>query len=315
MTKVCQKNKPKVSVLVPIYNVESYIERCAISLFEQTYDNCEFIFVNDCTKDQSMEILNEVIHRYPKLSDRVKIVNHLVNQGLGAARLTGVKKSNGEYVTFVDSDDYVSSGYVEKLVSVMLKANSDVVLSSYNISDKLLNVSVDWYEKRVLGGRMSCRIWGSLLKRQIMDDYDIYPIVGIDYAEDFAFMTRYVSETRNIHIIPETIYYYTVDNANSYVHNVSDKAVNSLCRAISTISMYLIQKRGKRKYQKMINYAILEKSKGLKENCGGNVNFNKVLSLLEDEKLDLFEKKFKNMIEKGSPFWVKALSLICYSRL
>lgn len=307
-----EKN-PKVSVLVPIYNVERYIERCAVSLFEQTYDNCEFVFVNDCTKDNSVEVLRNVVCRYPMLSDRIKIINHSENQGLGAARLTGVDNSDGELLTFVDSDDYVCSCYVEKLVTTMQMYNSDVVLSSYNISDKLLEVSVGWYEKRVLGGRMSCRIWGSLLKREIMASYNIYPIVGVDYAEDFAFMTRYISESRIIHIIPETIYYYTIDNVNSYVHNVSDKAINSLCRAISTISACLLCKGGR--YQKMINYAILEKSKGLKENCGNNVDVGRLLSLLADDKLDFFEKAFKFSIQKSCAFLNKVFSFICFNRL
>lgn len=307
-------NTPKVSVLVPIYNVERYIERCAVSLFEQSYNNCEFVFVNDCTKDRSMEILNVVIGKYPSLSDRIRVVNHAVNMGLGAARLTGVNNSDGEYITFVDSDDYVNSRYVEKLVSAMVENKSDVVLSSYNISDKLKEVSVVWYERHVLGGRMSCRIWGSLLKRSIMTSYNIYPIVGIDYAEDFAFMTRYISDVKKICIIPDLIYYYTVDNDNSYVHNISEKSIISLCDALRVVSAHL-KKQDKEKYQKMINYAILEKSKGLKENHGEKMDIMKIISLLEEDKLGILEKMFKASIVKGNLFWIKALSNICYNQL
>lgn len=307
-------NTPKVSVLVPIYNVERYIERCAVSLLEQSYNNCEFVFVNDCTKDRSLEILNKVIGKYPALSDRIKVISHPANMGLGAARLTGVNNSDGEFITFVDSDDYVDSRYVEKLVAAMVENKSDVVLSSYNISDKLKEVSVAWYERRVLGGRMSCRIWGSLLKRSIMTSYNIYPIVGIDYAEDFAFMTRYISDVKKICIIPDLIYYYTVDNDNSYVHNISEKSITSLCDALRVVSAHL-KKQDKEKYQKMINYAILEKSKGLKENHGEKMDIMKIISLLEEDKLGILEKMFKASIVKGNLFWIKALSNICYNQL
>ena len=73
---------PKVSVLVPIYGVEKYIERCARSLFEQSLDNIEYIFVNDCTKDKSMDILYEVIKDYPHLLEQIRIINHETNRGL-----------------------------------------------------------------------------------------------------------------------------------------------------------------------------------------------------------------------------------------
>lgn len=302
---------PKISVLVPIYNVESYIERCAISLLEQTYDNCEFIFVNDCTKDNSIKILQKVMDKYPHLSGKIKIINHSQNMGLGAARLTGVENSDGEYITFVDSDDYVDRLYVEKLVKTMLEMNSDVVLSSYNIKDKIMTVSSDWYEKHVLGGRLSCRIWGSLLKRQIMDTHSIYPIRGIDYAEDFMFMTRYMSEAKTINIIPDFIYYYTTDNQNSYVHNVSDKDITSLYHALNTVSDYF-QKNRHRKYEKIINYGILEKAKGLVERGQKDINVDKILSLLNIKKMNLFEKTFLRSIQCKNSFLMKSFSRVCY---
>lgn len=303
--------RPKVSVLVPVYNVERYIERCAVSLFEQTYDNCEYVFVNDCTKDRSVDILSDVIDRYPTLSGRIKIINHQVNKGLGAARLTGVNNSSGEYITFVDSDDYVSNSYVEKLVENMLALNPDIVLSSYNISDKLMEVSVDWYERRVLGGRMSCRIWGSLLKRSIMTSCNIYPVVGIDYAEDFAFMTRYVSEADKIIILPETIYHYTDDNTDSYVHNVSEKDVHSLCRALKTVSEYLTRK-DKRKYSRMVRYAIFEKAIGITKNLG---NSESVLSLNPVSDSDIWETCLRRSIQAKKALLIKTFSYICYKRL
>ena len=100
---------PLVSICVPIYGVEKYIERCAVTLFEQTYDNLEYIFVNDCTTDDSMAILEEVISRYPARSSAVRIIAHEKNRGLAAARNTTVENCTGEFILHVDSDDYIEN--------------------------------------------------------------------------------------------------------------------------------------------------------------------------------------------------------------
>ena len=97
----------KVSILVPIYGVERFIERCARSLFEQTYPNIEYVFVNDCTADRSVEILKELVEDYPGRKDAVKIISHEKNRGLAAARNTALENATGVFICHVDSDDWV----------------------------------------------------------------------------------------------------------------------------------------------------------------------------------------------------------------
>lgn len=105
-----------VSILVPIYLVERYIKRCAISLFEQTYNNIEYIFVDDCTPDKSIEILNDIINKYPYRKQNIKIIHNKVNLGIAAVRNICIKNASGDFVIFVDSDDYLEKDAVEKLV-------------------------------------------------------------------------------------------------------------------------------------------------------------------------------------------------------
>ena len=97
----------KVSIIVPIYNVEKYIERCAVSLFEQTYSNIEYVFVNDCTPDQSITVLKRVIDCYPHRASQTKIINHDYNCGVAISRNTALEHSTGEFVCQVDPDDYI----------------------------------------------------------------------------------------------------------------------------------------------------------------------------------------------------------------
>lgn len=119
--------KPLVSILVPIYGVEKYIEKCARSLFEQTYENLEYIYVNDCSPDNSVQILNEVLNDYPNRSRYVRIINQDKNSGVSAARNTSLDIASGKYLLFVDSDDYIDVDVVEKLVGVAESNNSDIV--------------------------------------------------------------------------------------------------------------------------------------------------------------------------------------------
>ena len=107
---------PLVSTIVPIYGVEKYIAQCANSLFLQTYDNLEFIFVNDCTKDNSIVILQEVIQHYPNRVEHVHIIEHDHNQGLAASRNSGVEAAHGEWLMHVDSDDFIDPTTVAECV-------------------------------------------------------------------------------------------------------------------------------------------------------------------------------------------------------
>lgn len=106
---------PKVSVIIPVYGVEKYIERCARSLFEQTLEDMEFIFVDDSTRDNSIDILLEVINEYPQRKNQIKILTHEVNKGLPAARQTGIKAAKGDYIAHCDSDDWVTPNAYQEM--------------------------------------------------------------------------------------------------------------------------------------------------------------------------------------------------------
>lgn len=121
-----------VSIIIPIYNVAPYIERCLKSVIDQTYQNIEIILVNDCTPDNSMEIVQKVIDGFSREYE-IKICNHNVNQGLSSARNTGFEESKGDYVYFLDSDDDIAPTAIENLLKLSQKYNSDFVLGDFNV--------------------------------------------------------------------------------------------------------------------------------------------------------------------------------------
>ena len=124
---------PKVSVVLPIYNVEKYLPKCIDSIINQTLKDIEIICVNDCSADGSENIIKEYIEK----DNRIKLINHKENQGLGYARNSGFNDSNSDYVAFIDSDDFVSNDYIEYLYNTALKYDADIVFTDniYTIND------------------------------------------------------------------------------------------------------------------------------------------------------------------------------------
>ena len=120
-------NNIKVSIIIPIYNVEPYIERCIISVLNQSYKNIEIIIINDCTPDKSIELINKLLNNKYSSTENIHILNHEKNKGLSAARNTGIMNATGDYLYFLDSDDSITHDCIEVLVNA-LSLNIDFVI-------------------------------------------------------------------------------------------------------------------------------------------------------------------------------------------
>lgn len=118
---------PLVSVLVPIYQTEDFMERCARSVFEQTYKNLEYVFVDDGSTDNSICTLQRVLDDYPERKSHCKIIKHLQNKGLAAARNTAIANCHGDFVCHVDSDDWIEPYAIQSLVNKQYETGADFV--------------------------------------------------------------------------------------------------------------------------------------------------------------------------------------------
>ena len=114
-------NKPLISVVVPVYNVEQYLKKCLDSIIKQKYNNLEIIIVNDGSTDNSQKICQE----YVKKDKRIKLITQK-NQGLSAARNTGIDNAHGKYISFVDSDDYLDLEFINELYNTIIENKSDI---------------------------------------------------------------------------------------------------------------------------------------------------------------------------------------------
>jgi len=233
-----------ISILIPIYNVEPYIGQCAISLFEQTYPDIEYIFVDDCTQDDSINILAKIIEKYPSRGQNVKIVRHDTNRGLAAARNTAIKNSTGDYIMHVDSDDYLEKNAVELLIGKIKETGADVVVSDYYLDyapgkrkyqQYFVSPNHVEYIKNILEKKISPCIWGKIFSSTLYKEFGVQAIEGLNHGEDYATIPRLLYYAKKIEYIPKALYHYVQYNNNAYTKNITQKTIDQMTLADSVL--------------------------------------------------------------------------------
>lgn len=252
-------NNPKVSILVPIYGTELYIEKCARTLFEQTYDNIEFIFVNDCTRDNSVHVLKRVLEEYPLRKSQTRIIEHKENKGLAGSRLTGLQNATGEYVWCVDSDDYVEKNAVEVLLPYML-VDYDFISFNYFLNDGKTTTKFESKELNVenlLTNRIPPSIWKCVVKRNLYYNNCIWPVVGINVSEDYLLTARLILlAQKKILLDKEFLYYYNVSNLDSYMNNMKESSFENCVDSALIIYDFYRNKEKLFLYKKQLAYML-----------------------------------------------------------
>ena len=261
-------NKIKVSIIIPVYNVEKYISRCLDSVINQTLKEIEIILVNDGTKDNSLEICE----KYAKQDNRIKIFSKK-NEGLGLTRNYGIKRASGEYIGFLDSDDFIDFDFYEKLYNQALKENVDAcfaciktylnskenpkiekipfkndVVSSKELMYNLLHVkNYNEYKNEY----MSMCVWRSIYKKDIIEEKNIlFESERKFISEDILFNIDFCMASKNISFVRNTYYYYCV-NGNSltttYKEDRFEKDIvlyNEIIRRLKKYGEYECVKKG-----------------------------------------------------------------------
>lgn len=218
-----------VSILIPVYCAEKYIERCAISLFEQTYENLEFIFVDDCTPDNSIQLLKGVLEKYPQRMSQVKIIYHNQNRGISATRNTLVDNCSGEFLFFVDSDDWIERDAIALMISQQKDTDADIVTSRVydHWDDKVIEyIDGGWNANReealqgFLEWRLSHSLWRRLIRTSICHENNIRCLEGVNMDEDIQFVVPLFYYSRVVAGLDAFVYHYTRDNKKSYARSL-----------------------------------------------------------------------------------------------
>lgn len=240
----------KVSIIIPIYGVESFIARCACSMLSQTIKDVEFIFVNDYTKDESIEILQAVINQYPERKNQIKIIHHEKNRGLPAARNTGLKVAVGEYVLHCDGDDWIEPTMLEEMYNEAKKKDADIVWCDYYESYKEHEVykkepegsCADEAVRNMLSRTMQYNVWNKLVRRSLYLDNKIVFPEGRSMGEDLT-MIKLFATARKICYLPKAYYHYVRWNTGAMTQVFNQKKLNELKENIEDLSYFLSQAR------------------------------------------------------------------------
>ena len=216
--------RPKVSIIIPVYNAEKYISKCLDSILNQTEKDFEIIIIDDGSQDRSLERCKY----YGKNDKRVKVL-HQENSGVSKARNTGIKHSNGDYITFVDIDDYVDKEYIERFLNVQKKYNAELVCSGHVIEKKFNRIKKVMYENEIIKkeniilsflsffDRISTAPWAKLYKADIIKRFNIYFPEDVPYAEDAIFNIQYYSYINSVIITNDVLYFYNYKDSESAV--------------------------------------------------------------------------------------------------
>lgn len=241
------EKSPAISVIVPIYKVSQFIERCADALMQQTLSDVEFIFVDDASPDDSRSKLENVLAGYPERN--VRILTHDRNRGLPSARKSGFEASTGRYIYHCDGDDWTDITLLEKLYSAAVSNDADFVYCdffltfgenerymhnpSYKTPDEMLR-------KGFLSGNCKYNYWNKLVKRELYEGVE-FPVDHFKGGEDMV-MIGILSRASRIAYVPEALYHYVKTNSGAISENFSQQRLESIRynsdRAIEELQNY-----------------------------------------------------------------------------
>lgn len=286
-------DQPKVSVIVPFYNAERYLKQCLDSLQKQTYSNFEVWLINDGSIDQSYQIAAE----YVKTDGRFSLITQS-NAGIATARNVGLQKMSGEYVTFVDGDDFVSQDYLMEMIEVAKTEQADLVISShhrYSDDDKMyyfydfkhiLNneeISIEQFVKNFTNVSY-CVVWGKLYHKKLFDKIRFSG--GRLFGEDKSLMVKVALKATKIWGLNEDLYTYRITEGSITESTMSVKKISDAVDAAEDILTSLVI-TGQPLNDHLADYqAVLLKARSFLEahHLIANEIYFKVLSRLEQFK-------------------------------
>jgi glycosyltransferase involved in cell wall biosynthesis len=213
---------PKVSVIIPVYGVEKYIERCVRSLFEQTLDDIEYLFVDDCTPDRSIDILKQVLEEYPQRKSQVLIHRMEKNSGQAAVRNWGMHNATGEYVTHCDSDDWVDVNMYKLLYEKGISDNCDIVICDYFVTNgNSKTIKKHHFSVNKLNMMFSSyNLWCKIIRRSVCANNDIMYPTG-NMGEDMVYSVQLAWYSSSFGYVEKPLYYFC--NNDSSITHTRDK--------------------------------------------------------------------------------------------
>ena len=254
---------PKISVIVPVYNAEKYLHRCVDSILTQTFTDFELLLINDGSKDKSGAICDE----YAAKDSRVRVF-HKENGGVSSARNLGLDNAKGEWITFVDSDDWIVSDMYEKMLQKLVKNNADLCLCDINmywgdeVADLVYEHCLSVVNEKDKDVEMFINSsWHSccniMAKKDLFDVYELRSPNGIAYCEDFHLSVRLLFYASRVVKVNEPLYVYDRTNESSAVHCLNEKKQADRCWCDMDIISFFRKHGVYNKYERAMSHRVL----------------------------------------------------------
>lgn len=240
---------PKVSLIIPVYNVQDYIEKCLDSVVNQTIDDMEIIIVNDGSKDQSKQKIENYLEKYPKIKYLEK-----ENGGLSDARNYGLKFARGEYVAFLDSDDYVEKNTYEEMYNLAKKEKSDMVECDFiwEYPNKIReDIGVLYSSKKEMIEKARVVAWNKLIKREIIEKTNLQFPVGLRY-EDVEFFYKMVPYISKVSFVKKCLIHY-VQRGDS-IANTQNIRTKEIFKVLDNVIKYYKENNLYNEYKQELEY-------------------------------------------------------------
>ena len=313
-------NECKLSIIVPVYGVEKYIDKCLNSLVKQSLKEIEIIVVNDGSPDNSQKIIDKYVKKYPdKIKSYIK-----ENGGQGSARNYGLKKASGEYIGYVDSDDFVEKDMYKKLYNKAKENNYDIVVcGNYNVSEDYQNKNIDAFInnyntdlENIFFGKMA--VWNKIYKRDILIKNKLEFKEKVWY-EDLAFTLKAIMNSNTFAFIDEPLYDYLI-REGSTMNNSNVQRNLEILDAFNDILSY-IQHNKKEEYFSKIEFlaidhiyisAIVRVLKAEADDKVKRETINKLLDYMNKKFPNYKNNKYINTLSKNRKIIYKLINIKMY---
>lgn len=238
-----------VSVIIPVYGVAGFVERCAESLMCQSMrEGVEFIFIDDATPDDSIALVRKVVERHPERAAQVRILTHEANQGLPAARNTGMQAARGEYIIHIDGDDFAEPTMIQDLYTAAKSSDADFAWSDYYLTfpDKKRLLKQPKYDtpidavRGMLRGSMKYNVWNKICRLSIYKDNSIEFPAGNAMGEDITMIMLALHSSKCAYV--EKPLYNYVQNQGQMTASFNEEKLNSLRYNCNRIREYINNK-------------------------------------------------------------------------
>ena len=239
-------NEMKISVVIPMYNVGPYVERCVRTMMEQGMQDVEYIFVDDCSTDDSYSIAKKVVSEYTYPAEQIIFLQHDVNRGLPSARNTGLQHATGDYIFHCDSDDYLAPNALQRLCDEAYRTDADIVYSDWYLTFPKRQRYMPTPEygsplealKGLLHGTMKYNVWNKLVRRSLYTDNHISFLEGHSMGEDMTMIMLFACAGKVAHL-PLGTYHYVRQNENAFTAQRTEQSYEDLRMNALRVISYL----------------------------------------------------------------------------